>query len=146
MTLTFRGFKKILNPSWLNRRGKIIGGWVEVDRWLQNFCSLFLLCSLSALLLSFLYNYLGTARPMQIIDSMYLFHGVLGTSSVDSHRTSSSASAMSIRSSYDSMISSTVDTTFPATMFACWAFSRPAASLARGSPTADRRKNSALPV
>jgi len=39
VTLTFRGFKKILNPWWLNRRGKIIGGWVEVDRWLQNFCS-----------------------------------------------------------------------------------------------------------
>ena len=39
VTLTFRDFKKILNPSWLNRRGKIIGGWVEVDRWLQNFCS-----------------------------------------------------------------------------------------------------------
>jgi len=31
--------QKILNPSWLNRSGKIIGGWVEVDRWLQNFCS-----------------------------------------------------------------------------------------------------------
>jgi len=55
---------------------------------------LFLLCSLSALLLSFSYNYLGTARPMQTIGSMYLFHGVLGTSSVDSHRTSFSASAM----------------------------------------------------
>jgi len=39
VTLTFRGFKKILNPWWLNRRGKIIGGCVEVDRWLQNFCS-----------------------------------------------------------------------------------------------------------
>jgi len=39
VTLTFRGFKKILNPWWLNRRGKIIGGWVEADRWLQNFCS-----------------------------------------------------------------------------------------------------------
>jgi len=39
VTLTFRGFKKILNPWWLNRRRKIIGGWVEVDRWLQNFCS-----------------------------------------------------------------------------------------------------------
>ena len=39
VTLTFRGFKKILNPWWLNRRGNIIGGWVEVDRWLQNFCS-----------------------------------------------------------------------------------------------------------
>jgi len=38
VTLTFRGFKKILNPWWLNRRGKIIGGCVEVDRWLQNFC------------------------------------------------------------------------------------------------------------
>jgi hypothetical protein len=39
VTLTFRGFKKISNPWWLNRRGKIIGGCVEVDRWLQNFCS-----------------------------------------------------------------------------------------------------------
>ena len=39
VTLTFRGFKKVLNPLWLNWRGKIIGGWVEVDRWLQNFCS-----------------------------------------------------------------------------------------------------------
>ena len=42
--MTFRGFKKILNPWWLNRRGKIIGGWVEVDRWLQNFCSHHDLC------------------------------------------------------------------------------------------------------
>jgi len=40
VTLAFSGFKKILNPWWLNRRGKIIGGCVEVDRWLQNFCSL----------------------------------------------------------------------------------------------------------
>ena len=35
----FGGFKMIINPWWLNRGGKIIGGWVEVDWWLQNFCS-----------------------------------------------------------------------------------------------------------
>ena len=36
----FGGFKMIINPWWLNRGGKIIGGWVEVDWWLQNFCSM----------------------------------------------------------------------------------------------------------
>jgi len=25
--------------SWLRKWGKKIGGWVEVDWWLQNFCS-----------------------------------------------------------------------------------------------------------
>jgi len=26
---------------WLTKGGKIIGGWVKVDWWLQNFCSLY---------------------------------------------------------------------------------------------------------
>jgi len=71
VTLTFRGFKKILNPSWLNRRGKMIGGWVEVDRWLQNFCSLS--CCLNYLLSRRALPHLSVSResPFQCSNVSY---------------------------------------------------------------------------
>jgi len=38
--VTFRlgGSKNILIHWWLTRQGTKIGGWVEVDWWLQKFC------------------------------------------------------------------------------------------------------------
>jgi len=39
VTLIPDGSKKVLIHWWLEKGGQKIGGWVEVDWWLQNFCS-----------------------------------------------------------------------------------------------------------